>query len=249
MIGNLKEKQEQLYMNQQYKSPNYDDRSDGRVKYLIMHYTGMETGKAALDRLCDEEAKVSAHYMIEENGEVYHLVDESKRAWHAGVSKWENDIGLNDLSIGIELVNTGHPYPGYDSVYRPFPERQMAALIELSKSIVTRQNIKPCYVIGHSDIAWRRKIDPGELFDWYRLAAEGIGVWPDNSINVELDGINTADFLEKLKLYGYDIEGCIEDPVMIVSAFQRHFRPRNFDGQLDRETVCILERLLLQKFN
>lgn len=236
-------------MNRQYKSPNFDERSDGRVKYLIMHYTGMETGKKALDRLCDEDAKVSAHYLIEENGEIYSLVDEDKRAWHAGISKWENDEGLNDLSIGIEIVNSGHPYPGYESIYKPFPEVQMVSLIDLSKLIVERHNIKPCYVIGHSDIAWRRKIDPGELFDWQRLAQEGLGIWPDEDINVELDEINVNDFLEKLKFYGYDTDDCVGNPIDIISAFQRHFRPQNFDGILDHETVIILERLLLQKFN
>lgn len=96
------------------KSPNFDERQNGKIKYLILHYTGMATGKEALERLCSKEAKVSAHYLIEEDGEIFLLVNEEKRAWHAGISKWEDDVGLNDLSIGIEIVNSGHPYPGYE---------------------------------------------------------------------------------------------------------------------------------------
>ncbi len=231
-----------------FKSPNFDLRSGG-VKYLIMHYTGMASGKEALDRLCDEDAAVSAHYLIEENGQVYSLVDEHKRAWHAGVSIWEGHEDINDLSIGIEIVNTGHPYPGYESVYQEFPDLQMKAVISLAKDIMARHKIKPWDVIGHSDVAWRRKIDPGELFDWKGLALEGIGIWPDKTQSHTHFEINSADFLKKAKLYGYDIEGCHKSPEALVSAFQRHFRQSNFDGALDQETVLILENLLAKKFS
>ena len=209
----------------------------------------MASGQEALARLCDEKAAVSAHYMIEENGHVYSLVDEDKRAWHAGVSKWEGNEDINDLSVGIEIVNTGHPYPGYESVYQEFPDVQMKAVISLAKDIMTRHNINPWDVIGHSDVAWCRKIDPGELFDWKGLALEGIGIWPDETQSHNHSEINLNDFLQKAKLYGYNIEGCHQNPEALVSAFQRHFRQNNFDGILDQETVLILENLLIKKFS
>jgi len=214
-----------------------------------MHYTGMASGQEALDRLCDENAAVSAHYVIEESGQIHSLVEEDKRAWHAGVSKWEGNEDINDLSIGIEIVNTGHPYPGYESVYQKFPHEQMKAVISLAREIMTRHNIKLWDVIGHSDVAWQRKIDPGELFDWKGLALEGIGIWHDY---VETDGdfeIDLNNFLKNAKLYGYDIEGCYDNPTALISAFQRHFRQANFDGILDQETSLILENLLTKKFN
>ncbi|MCC3861382.1 N-acetylmuramoyl-L-alanine amidase [Pseudemcibacter aquimaris] len=226
------------------KSPNFDDRTSAGIKYLIMHYTGMHSGKEALDRLCSAEAKVSAHYLIEENGDVYAMVDEEKRAWHAGVSKWEEDIGLNDRSIGIEIVNPGHPYPGYESVYRPFPEKQMEALIKLSKEILSRHNIKPCHVLGHSDIAWQRKIDPGELFDWARLAKEGIGIWPDINPEKSCDVYSMDQFLTKLAEFGYGIEDSIEK---LIVAFQRHYRPSKLDGIIDQECCLILDELIRLK--
>ena len=121
----------------QYRSPNYNERSDGRIKYLILHYTGMASGFEALERLCDPEAQVGAHYLVEEDGEIFPLIDENKRAWHAGVSKWEQDEDINDLSIGIEIVNAGHACPGYDSIYRPFPDAQMDAVMRLAKKNYT----------------------------------------------------------------------------------------------------------------
>lgn len=231
------------------KSPNYDDRTSENIKYLILHYTGMATGYEALERLCSEEAKVSAHYLIEENGEIFSLVEEEKRAWHAGISKWEDDVGLNDLSIGIEIVNTGHPYPGYESVYKPFPEMQMQSVISLSKEIIKRHQIKPCHVLGHSDIAWRRKIDPGELFDWERLSFEGIGIWVNVDQDTLTDKVSESEFLNNLSKYGYDIGETETDLKEIATAFQRHFRPKNIDGNIDRETYTILEKLLLKKFS
>lgn len=209
----------------------------------------MATGQEALDRLCDAEAAVSAHYLIEEDGIVYSLVDEEKRAWHAGVSKWEDDVDINDLSIGIEIVNTGHSYPGYESVYRPFTEAQMTALIPLAKEIVERHQIAAHHVLGHSDVAWRRKIDPGELFDWKRLSGAGVGLWTDNNTFKDDSVMSVSEFLERLSKFGYDIEGGELETTEIVSAFQRHFRPQKFDGKLDSETCAILENLLNQKIN
>lgn len=232
-----------------YRSPNCNERSDGQIKYLILHYTGMASGKEALDRLCDEEAAVSAHYLVEEDGKIFSLVDENMRAWHAGVSKWENDENINDLSIGIEIVNAGHPYPGYESVYKPFAEVQMEAVTRLALEIVERHKIKPYHVLGHSDVAWRRKIDPGELFDWKKLSGCGVGCWPKQPIETDKSECNVSEFVKKLGDYGYDIGGSSENSTDIITAFQRHFRPRNIDGFLDLETVGILEKLLNQKFN
>ena len=232
-----------------YSSPNFNERSDGRIKYLILHYTGMASGKEALDRLCDEAAAVSAHYLIEEDGEIFSLVDENMRAWHAGISKWEDDGDINDLSIGIEIVNTGHPYPGYESVYSRFPAIQMEAVNKLALEIVERHRIKPYHVLGHSDVAWRRKIDPGELFEWERLSENGVGCWPRLSNGIDEDECEVSDFLMKLRKYGYDVDNNPDEPKAIISAFQRHFRQQNIDGILDTETVAILDNLLDQKFN
>ncbi|MBT7582722.1 MAG: N-acetylmuramoyl-L-alanine amidase [Kordiimonadaceae bacterium] len=229
------------------KSPNYNERSDAGIKYLIMHYTGMASGAEALIRLCDAKSEVADHYLIEENGEVYSLVDESHRAWHSGVSKWEDDEDINDRSIGIELVNPGHPYPGYESDYVSFPGAQMESLISLSQEIIGRHKIKPWHVLGHSDVAWRRKIDPGELFDWKMLSENGVGCWPKReNDNIE---VSSEHFLTGLKFYGYSTEGCHENQTEIISAFQRHFRQSNFSGVLDSETMGILMDLLKQKIS
>ena len=155
-------------------SPNVDDRPPGcAIDTLILHYTGMPSAAAALERLRDPGAKVSAHYLIEEDGSVVQLVPEERQAWHAGVSHWQGRARLNGCSIGIELVNPGHEWG-----YRPFTETQYDACIALCRSILTRWPIPPGRVLAHSDVAPARKQDPGELFDWPRLAAAGIGLWP-----------------------------------------------------------------------
>ncbi len=154
-----------------HPSPNFGPRPDGIViDMLVIHYTGMPSGAAALRRLCDPVAEVSAHYLIEEDGRLFRLVGEAERAWHAGVASWRGESNINDRSIGIELVNPGHDYG-----YRPFPAAQMAALIALAGDILTRHPILTRNVVGHSDVAPSRKQDPGELFDWHALAAAGIG--------------------------------------------------------------------------
>lgn len=155
-------------------SPNYDARRAGApVDILVLHYTGMRTAEEALARLCDPAAKVSAHYTIGRDGCVYHHVDESQRARHAGVSYWAGERDVNSRSIGIELVNPGHEFG-----YVPFPKAQIAALIELARGILARYPILPHRVLGHSDVAPARKMDPGELFPWQRLADVGIGLFP-----------------------------------------------------------------------
>jgi N-acetylmuramoyl-L-alanine amidase len=210
-------------------SPNRDERPDGRrPDMLILHYTGMRGAAEALDRLCDPAAQVSAHWLIEEDGKVWRLVPEELRAWHAGVSFWDGESGLNACSIGIELVNPGHEFG-----YRPFPEAQMAALIELARGLVARWAIPPHRVLGHSDVAPRRKQDPGELFDWRRLASAGIGLWPRPSAPVD-------DAANALVALGYEVA----DLTATLTAFQRRFRPACLDGVADQETLALLGGLL-----
>jgi N-acetylmuramoyl-L-alanine amidase len=220
-------------------SPNYNDRPPGKtISLLVLHYTGMRDAESALRRLTDPEAKVSSHYLIDEAGAVYRLVDESRRAWHAGVSYWAGERDINGVSIGIELVNPGHEFG-----YRPFPEAQMAALIELSQGILARHPIPPGGVVGHSDVAPARKIDPGELFDWPRLAKAGIGRWPRPAKGPN-DAASVRAALAKI---GYEVspEGS-DDKItkQSLSAFQRRFRPSKIHGIADEETCGMLYGLL-----
>ncbi len=191
---------------------------------LVIHYTGMRSAGAALERLCDPGSEVSAHYLIDEAGEVFSLVDEENRAWHAGVSSWRGEPNVNSRSIGIELVNPGHEFG-----YRPFPAAQMAALADLAQGIVARWRIPARNVVGHSDVAPRRKQDPGELFDWYWLAQRGIGLWPRPG---QPEGEASAGCSPE---YGYDIA----DPQAALVAFQRHFRPLSCDAwPIPRRSPC-----------
>ncbi len=156
------------------RSPNFDAR-DQSIDMLVLHYTGMKTADEALARLCDPDAKVSAHYTIGRDGRVYAHVPEEMRAWHAGVSYWAGTRNVNARSIGIEIVNPGHEFG-----YVPFADAQIAALIDLADGIFARHKIPPARVVGHSDVAPARKEDPGELFPWKPLAEFGIGVWPES---------------------------------------------------------------------
>jgi N-acetylmuramoyl-L-alanine amidase len=221
-------------------SPNHGPRpADAPVDILLLHYTGMQTGEAALSRLIDPAAKVSAHYMIDEDGAVYRLVDEERRAWHAGISAWAGERDVNGRSIGIELVNPGHEFG-----YRPFPEAQMAALVDLAQGIVKRHPIPAARVLGHSDVAPARKQDPGELFDWPRLAAAGIGLWPDGAVP---RAAPIAEVQALLARYGYDVpqSAALDDATAaVVTAFQRHFRPARLDGVPDAETIGRLTALV-----
>lgn len=165
-----------------HPSPNYNDRKHP-VDMLVYHYTGMQTGQEALDRMCDPEAQVSAHYMIWEDGRVVQLVGEDKRAWHAGVSCWKGEEDLNSRSIGIEIVNGGHDWPLPGEVLPPYPQVQIDALIRLTHGILERWDIPQTRILGHSDIAPARKIDPGEHFPWAQLSRYGIGIWPRSLID------------------------------------------------------------------
>jgi N-acetylmuramoyl-L-alanine amidase len=227
-------------------SPNFNERRHGvPVDILVLHYTGMPTGEGALKRLCDPEAKVSAHYTIDEDGTVYRHVAEEKRAWHAGVSFWAGARDLNDRSIGIELVNPGHEFG-----YRDFPEAQIAALIELARGIVQRHRIPARRVLGHSDVAPKRKIDPGEKFPWPRLAAQGIGVWPKHPRLDISRSVQVPEIQQDLVAIGYEcpVTGVLDEGTRFaVSAFQRHFRPKLVTGIPDGETLALAALLLREK--
>jgi N-acetylmuramoyl-L-alanine amidase len=212
-------------------SPNFDARGGTPVDMLVLHYTGMKSGDAALSRLCDPAAKVSAHYMIDEDGTVYALVPEEARAWHAGVSYWAGARDINACSIGIELVNPGHEFG-----YRAFPEAQIGALTKLAGAILTRHPIPAWRVLGHSDVAPMRKDDPGELFPWGRLAGQGIGLWPSKGADP-----GDAQVAALLVRFGYDPEAALEKTL---AAFQRHFRPARVDGMADAETRALLAGLI-----
>jgi N-acetylmuramoyl-L-alanine amidase len=215
-------------------SPNHDARPDGaRIDILVLHYTGMRTAEEALSRLCDPDAKVSAHYTIDRAGAVYAHVPEERRAWHAGVSYWAGERNVNARSIGIELVNPGHEFG-----YVPFTDDQIASLIDLASGIVERHGIPPRRVVAHSDVAPMRKSDPGELFPWARLAEYGIGAWP--GCTKALQG-RPGDIVADLARYGYDPEAPLKD---VVTAFQRHFRPSCVDGIADAECAALLRGLL-----
>ena len=208
-------------------SPNFNDRTCP-LACIVLHYTGMETGAAALERMCDPQAQVSAHYMVEEDGAVCRLVDESRRAWHAGVSYWRGERDLNSASIGIEIVNGGHDFglPG-------FPAVQIDAVSALVRDIMGRHVIAPREVIGHSDIAPGRKIDPGEKFPWTQLAEAGCALaLPQTRVAGEPDAL-----LERI---GYGLEPGLP---AVIEAFQRRWRPGRVDGQLDDETRDLIGRV------
>lgn len=217
-------------------SPNWDERALP-VSMVVLHYTGMPSAGEALARMCDAAAKVSAHYMIDEDGTVTRMVAENKRAWHAGRSFWRGITDVNSASVGIELVNPGHEWG-----YRPFPEAQMEALIPLLADITKRHAVAPGDVVGHSDIAPTRKDDPGELFEWNLLARYGLAIAvPD--LRIPSPYANDGAFFLALERYGYDIS----DGHAAVGAFQRRWRPGCIDGEIDGETSAILFALLLDR--
>jgi len=231
-------------------SPNVGERKDGgRGDILLLHYTGMETGQGAEDWLCDPQSEVSCHYIVHEDGRVVQMVPEALRAWHAGRSHWKGETDINSRSVGIEIVNGGHEF-GLPA----FPDRQLDAVIALSRDILARNAIPPERVLAHSDVAPGRKRDPGELFPWDRLAAAGIGHWVEP---VQIGGgrfFSTGDsgqpveaLQSMLAMYGYNaaITGVFdENTAAVIAAFQRHFRPARVDGVADASTIETLHRLL-----
>jgi N-acetylmuramoyl-L-alanine amidase len=217
-------------------SPNFNARPQGTpVDVLLLHYTGMETGAAAVARLCDPNAKVSAHYTVDEDGTIFVHVPEDCRAWHAGVSYWAGARDVNARSIGIEIVNPGHEFG-----YRSFPHAQIEAVIELARAIVARHAIPPERVLGHSDVAPARKLDPGELFPWGALALAGVGLWPQTR-KMRL----AVSFTDGLRAFGYGLSPEVDAASeAVIAAFQRHFRPAKIDGVADEDCARILAALL-----
>lgn len=240
-------------------SPNFDERRLP-IDSIIVHYTDMVTAEEALAWLSNPFSKVSSHYLIGENGKVYQLVDEDKRAWHAGESFWQGYTDLNSCSIGIELANPGHTHG-----YVPFPEAQIEALLRLCEDIRTRWDIPPARILGHSDVAPQRKQDPGHLFPWETLAKEGLGLWPTASHEHNNPGLLRSKaphndepsvsviassckerskpetvVNEALTKIGYETIS----PTHTLLAFQRHFQPHKVDGIADKETISLLQSLL-----
>lgn len=217
------------------RSPNHGPRRGGGIDMLLLHYTDMPRVADALDRLCDPQAQVSAHYVVGEDGTVWRLVPESERAWHAGVAWWAGETDINSRSIGIELSNPGHSHG-----YRRFPEAQMAAVESLCLEILARHPIPASRVLGHSDVSPGRKIDPGHLFDWRRLARAGIGLWPNNAAPADL---SPGALVAALATIGYRTEGA--DPGhptnrSALSAFRRHWCPDSLGKPFDRRLASVL---------
>jgi N-acetylmuramoyl-L-alanine amidase len=230
-------------------SPNIDARRGEGPEILLLHYTGMATPEAAIERLCDPEARVSCHYVVLEDGKILQLVPERSRAWHAGLGSWEGEGDINSRSIGIEIVNRGHDFD-----YPDFPQGQIEAVIALCRDICARNGIVPEKVLAHSDVAPARKRDPGEKFPWDRLFAAGVGHWvkpvPIGDLGGWTEG-DSGDRVEDLQsllaLYGYGVEisGHFDaTTAACVRAFQLHFRPEKVDGLADASTVNTLRDLL-----
>ncbi|WP_412021946.1 N-acetylmuramoyl-L-alanine amidase [Burkholderia cepacia] len=235
--------------------------ADSRIRFLVMHYTESDEAKSLRTLTGDS---VSVHYVVPpqsriEHGMpvVYQLVPESQRAWHAGVSEWQGTTELNAASIGIENVNRG-PLDPQNRTWQPYPPEQVEALIRLSKDIVARYAIPPTRVVGHSDIAPQRKIDPGPLFPWHALAQAGVGAWPDDeTVAAWLGGrdphapVDVRELQLKLARYGYDVptDGVLDARTRrVFAAFQMHFRPSDYAGNPDAESDAIAQALLDKYF-
>ncbi|RMM52646.1 N-acetylmuramoyl-L-alanine amidase [Pseudomonas savastanoi pv. glycinea] len=224
---------------------------DGRVQYVIMHYTSTSMEKS-LQLLTHGE--VSSHYLIGDDSKatIYKLVDESARAWHAGESEWEGRTWLNSSSIGIEIVNPGFKDTPAGRLWYPYTEAQIQSITVLLKDIVKRNKIDPKHIIGHSDIAPTRKQDPGPLFPWKRLAAEGLGIWPDERLVAQHQALLATNlpsiswFQQQLARLGYSTPqtGELDTATrQVLAAFQMHYRPARFDGEPDAQSAAILQVL------
>lgn len=229
---------------------HFSDRVDvAGPDILLMHYTGVPTPEFAIEILTSGEREVSCHYLVRQDGGIVHMVDEDKRAWHAGKSSWEGAGDINSRSVGIEICNAGH---GDD--YHDFPDAQIEAVIVLSNDIIARHGIQPRHVLAHSDVAPGRKIDPGEKFPWARLASRGVGLWVTPAavadgpvLDKGASGTQVAQLQQNLAAYGYgiDVTGDYDTATAtIVQAFQLHFRPQLCDGRADVSTIATLEALL-----
>jgi N-acetylmuramoyl-L-alanine amidase len=230
-------------------SPNFDARTGGAPDMILLHYTGMAAADAALDRLCDPAAKVSAHYFVHENGRVVQLVPEARRAWHAGEAAWNGESDVNSRSIGIEIVNPGHEFG-----YPDFPAQQIEAVIALCRDIAARRRIPATRVLAHSDVAPSRKQDPGEKFPWDALHSKGVGhlvapapIGEGPALARGERGEAVSMLQSMLARYGYaaPITGEYDATTeAVVAAFQRHFRRARVDGVADASTLATLRDLL-----
>lgn len=240
-------------------SPNFDTRTRP-VDLVVLHYTGMQDAEIALARLCDPApaagrypgpwqspaapadaplGKVSSHYVVDEAGAIYRLVQEEHRAWHAGASSWEGEADVNARAIGIEIVNGGHDFDLPD-----FTDAQIESVIALLRDILARHRLTPSRVVGHSDVAPERKLDPGEKFPWKRLADAGVSIWPSQAGDaLQSDNDRVGRVQGQLSHFGYSLErtGAMDAATRAaLRAFQRRFRPANIDGLIDEETQSLL---------
>tara|TARA_B100000123_G_scaffold35240_1_gene23301 strand:- start:128 stop:865 length:738 start_codon:yes stop_codon:yes gene_type:complete len=229
-------------------SPNFTTykRNKKNIKYLIFHYTGMRSESEAINRLTDVKSKVSCHYFIRRNGKIILMVPETYEAWHAGKSNWKKDKSLNKKSIGIEISNKGHEFG-----YQLFKKKQIESLIKLSKFLVKKYKIKQHNILGHSDIAFERKIDPGENFPWKNLSKHQIGCWHEISekylIKIRNKSILKSEeikFFNYLNKIGYYVKSKYSSKnLMLIKNFQRHFRQELVNGKIDKECLLIAENI------
>ena len=229
-------------------SPNFSTRRRNlkKIKYIVYHYTGMRSESKAIKRLTDDRAKVSCHYFIKRNGQIILMVPELYEAWHAGKSKWKKDISLNGDSIGIEISNKGHDF-GYQS----YSKKQILSLIKLTKYLVKKYKIKSYNILGHSDIAFERKKDPGEKFPWKNLAIKNIGIWHkiEKRKLKKIRKLNISDFesnmfIKYLNKIGYFAKNLnIRKKLQLVKSFQRRFRQELVNGKVDKECFIIAKKL------
>src|SRR5450631_1411143 len=230
-------------------SPNHGDRNGRLADAIILHYTGIATGAAALEHLCTEASQVSAHYLVQEDGALFQLVPEARRAWHAGIGVWAGDRDMNTVSIGIEIANHGHI-----GGLPPYPPVQIETEIALCQDISSRWKIPPARVLAHSDLAPDRKIDPGEHFPWGQLAKAGVGhfvppcaIMDGPCLETGAKGVEVEALQAMLASYGYglDVTGLYDAKTeSTITAFQRHFRPARVDGIADPSTIATLCKLI-----
>ena len=235
-------------------SPNFETkkRKPGQIKFIIFHYTGMKNEYGSIERLTSFKSKVSSHYLIKNNGEIVFMVPDLYVAWHAGVSSWKNYKSLNKYSIGIEINNPGHKFN-----YKKFSKKQIQSILKLTKILIKRYKIKPQNILGHSDIAPRRKKDPGEKFPWKYLSSKKIGYWYklnqkqlEQNRYLKTKELEKRIFLKNLKVIGYSTVApknskitTIKYVKIITKAFQRRFRQDKINGIIDRECFIISENL------
>tara|TARA_B100000989_G_C19528652_1_gene468356 strand:- start:296 stop:1030 length:735 start_codon:yes stop_codon:yes gene_type:complete len=235
----------QIYHN--FKSPNFDNRQkNSKINFLVLHYTETNSLREAINILCSPKKKVSSHYLIDINGDIYNLVEEKKRAWHAGISFWRNYENLNNSSVGIEIVNSG------EMLKKKYPDKQIESLINLSKQIKLNHNINTSNILGHSDIAPRRKIDPGIFFPWNKLALHELGFWieiseDDSVINLKLTEKEIKKFLKNLNKIGYKeiiSDYNFESNLHIINAFHRHYIPKLIEKFPTKLSYIISKKIL-----